>query len=1386
MSEHGVAVQLVCGGLAPALDNVDLVVSFGETSTAQDLVAAVIVGLGSDQATGDVTLSSERHGSIAPTTLLVDLQLMRGETLRVSTGSAPPARTPPGRRGHDLWLRDERGRHAGRLTPIPTVGQLTLCNGIVGADACGGDKANATADAVITRESDGSYSVRSTHDSIAVDGRRASGSMRLRAGQSLTFGGTSLWRVVDAPDGVAPNHAGQFPFLPGIPDPAQPPDTVRLTGPRLDVPEPLRPTFPWETTVPSVIIAAVFGFAFGHAHYALFGIFPLLIGVFTYLRRLRDRARATQARTELLSSRLDRLDEMVAQQRRAESDLRHANHPTLADLVERALTRSESLWNRAIDSATFLQLRVGSCNVKMRASLDAASLVAPDGEAPELDRTLETVPATIDLRSHSFGVIGEGPGFARLIADLCLQAAVLHSPKDLRVVVAASEHGNATLFNELLPLAWLPHVQQSGVPTRFCDEPVAVDLQLARTRQELAQLTAAGVPPGQLPHTLLLVHETCAPDPVLLHGVRTSYPDHVHVLWCGSDAKCVLPEVDAAATVTPSPVGLALHCDSELTEWDTADLDGGRPTVTMPPGWEDHDSLGIAARAMAPLYDPRDTVQREGLPETVDLVSLLRSARPHDDPAADRSLLITLGVGEDGPVTLDLVAEGPHCLIGGTTGSGKSELLQSMVASLVTKYRPEDVELFLFDFKGGATFSDGAALAHTKGSVTNLTEFEVERALRFLSAELHYRMDLFDELGRSLGRPIRDFEQYRAQAGAAPLARLVVLFDEFAALAGKFDSARETVAEIAQQGRSLGVHVVPSTQRPSTATLSADALANIGTRIALRTVSDAESDAILGSSDAARIPADVPGRGLVQMGPSPARAFQAPHASKQLDDLASPPVLLAPFRQPPRVPRRDRRNKGSGLSAYERVLRAVPSGGTAHDGGRLKPSFRPDPWGVASYVAAEDTAPSSGRLAIGVCDDIASRSRFSFDIDLTKGAALVAGGLGSGKTTALLAVVDQVHRFATTPVDVIGVDSASEALASAGPSFGWVVPGGSKALVTLLIAQLRTELDRRQRPGATAVPPTPTYLLIDDIQQVCDLFMHTLEDQQILSSLADVVRRGRRHGIYVISTAPTLQFGNAALRGVFGTRLQLRPTPDEEDAWPGGLALHPGIAWDMQRRQVKLFAPTAAGVADGRGVARRWYGELPDHLELADLPPTDNAVMIGMEEITREAVTATFERDEHLLVIGDDAEEVAAAVDVVASQLAALGTPIIDPSRTPARVAEYTAGTVFVIPDLRLLPEPVVVAIKNVMDREKVVVVAGFSPRLLLESREELAILRQVLTPLTFAQRALFLGATEFGRAKVSATLAFPMTDRHDLQGLRGRAMYVNGVRGRIVQVAGL
>lgn len=328
----------------------------------------------------------------------------------------------------------------------------------------------------------------------------------------------------------------------------------------------------------------------------------------------------------------------------------------------------------------------------------------------------------------------------------------------------------------------------------------------------------------------------------LLPHRRTSAPDAVCLLAGGTVPAGATPLIAVVERGTPPPA----RCHAVLTLTGVGrgllDHDGATREVAV-----EGVSTTHAVRLAQVLAERAERGRERAHGGDASLASLEAA---HPAPVSGR-LAAAIGWAADGPARLDLVQDGPHAIVTGMTGSGKSELLTSWVVGLSRRHTPQDVTFLLVDFKGGRTFDHLTVLPHVVGVVTDLDDDGAVRAVESLRAELTHRERVLAAHGA------RDI----AEAVGAELPRLVVVVDEYAALVAAHPELHELFADIAARGRALGLHLVLASQRVSGVFRDA-VLANAPLRVALRVTDATESRSILGAGDAAELPGGSEGIGL--------------------------------------------------------------------------------------------------------------------------------------------------------------------------------------------------------------------------------------------------------------------------------------------------------------------------------------------------------------------------------------------------------------------------------------------------------------------------------------------------------------------------------------------
>jgi S-DNA-T family DNA segregation ATPase FtsK/SpoIIIE len=513
------------------------------------------------------------------------------------------------------------------------------------------------------------------------------------------------------------------------------------------------------------------------------------------------------------------------------------------------------------------------------------------------------------------------------------------------------------------------------------------------------------------------------------------------------------------------------------------------PLVGVTSEWAEHLARLLAGAARLGRSAPTGNAEDARLPAVVPLTA---AHGLRDVPGAQAlatlwgsadSWAVPLGTGADGaPVRLDLVRDGPHLLVAGTTGSGKSELLQTLVLGLALTRSPADLALVLVDFKGGASLGACPGLPHVVGQVTDLEPGLAARALSGLRAELRRRERVLAAHG------VPDV----AALPPGVLPRLVVVIDEFRALADDLPEFLPALLRVAAQGRSLGVHLVLATQRPGGA-VGPDLRANVSARIALRVTDPLESRDVLDDPAAARIPVTAPGRAVMRLGSAPPVTLQCAHVTAPAE-AGLPLVRRAPAW--PAAPGSTPDRPSIGRPDPERpdperpdaaVLVVAAARRVADDLGHVPgaPPWLPQ---LPRRATVSDLAPATRRdrtgLVLALGDDPDRQRRTTVTWKPGDGHLAVVGRARSGRTTALVTLAVAALRQGWT-VRGIARDPRSLALLEHFPGYGGTVRPDDAGAVAGMLADAAVGTDTGTDTGTDAqTGPDRTLVLVDAAEDV--------------------------------------------------------------------------------------------------------------------------------------------------------------------------------------------------------------------------------------------------------------------------------------------------------------
>ncbi len=616
------------------------------------------------------------------------------------------------------------------------------------------------------------------------------------AGAVLTLDGEPLTEARPWPDGgVLKGGASVFTLrIPERPDAHLTPmgdgglaynRPPRLVGPartrRIEVPvEPTRPDH-HRLQLLSTMIFGVGGVVMAIVfHNALFLLMALLTPLSMLGQWWSDRRYGKKRHKQALKEYRQKkaaFAEELDQLKRLDQAERRAEFPDPAEVLLTATGPRRRLWERRIHDIDTLHLRVGLADQPANIELVVERGLGDRKDVPEVPMS-HAVPVTLALPQLGVvGVTGARPASRALARWLVAQAASLHSPRDLAIVVLSADQEAADSWSWV---RWLPHcaphdgedcVALVGGDQESAARRVAeIVNKINERRASKSDIGFSDAPQGYastLPYNILVV----------LDGARVlrGLPGMPQVLQLGPTAGVYAICVDDDQRLLPEECAAVAVCDFErpwLVRLRGGGLDLEQDVVgdQVTPAWCDR-----TARAIAAVRDVSREDSDSAIPSSARLLELLGMPDPRPEQiqafwARGRTTKVPIGLGADGPFSVDLRLDGPHGLVAGTTGAGKSELLQSLIASLAVANRPDEMTFVLIDYKGGSAFKDCAKLPHTVGMVSDLDGHLTERALESLAAELKRREHLL------LAADAKDIEDYNdlrdlAQASSAQAPR---------------------------------------------------------------------------------------------------------------------------------------------------------------------------------------------------------------------------------------------------------------------------------------------------------------------------------------------------------------------------------------------------------------------------------------------------------------------------------------------------------------------------------------------------------------------------------------------------------------------------------------
>ena len=834
------------------------------------------------------------------------------------------------------------------------------------------------------------------------------------------------------------------------------------------------------------------------------------------------------------AARIEKYNNYIANKRRDIEACRTEEQKTLEEIyipqqVEQTRfdSFSSDLFDRTKDDEDFLCVRLGSGDVEAKREINykkQEKLEIEDDlqELPEKlfneYKNVHGAPIVCDLKvANAIGVIGSETFRFEMMKNIVIDIAARQYFSDVSMFfVAEKEHSNKIHW-----LRMLPHAYNADICIRniICDDE------------------SKNIIFEYLYKELTVREQQKSFDKQLIVFLYDEYGFQSHPL-----SKFVDKASDIGVTFvffgkTKADVSIGCKFLIEEQEKQTALLvdtdDRATATAFSYPVITDAQAVSIVD-LLAPVYTEEISLEST-LTKNISMFELLNIIAVDDIDLKSRwaksqvykSMSAPIGVSKTGIVALDLhdKAHGPHGLVAGTTGSGKSEILQTYILAMTTLFHPYEVGFVIIDFKGGGMVNQFRELPHLLGAITNIDGKAINRSLKSIKAELQKRQRLFADA--DVNHIDKYIKKYKAGEVSTPLPHLIIIVDEFAELKAEQPEFMKELISAARIGRSLGVHLILATQKPS-GQVNEQIWSNSRFKLCLKVQSQEDSNEVLKSPLAAEI--KEPGRAYLQVGNNEIfELFQSAYsgASEKADDSNIKEFTIYNLntsgRRVPVFQQKKQKNGENSSTQLDSIVKYVADYCHAINLPKLPDICLPALESVIEYngISHEDFA-----VPIGIYDDPDNQLQDTYELNVFSENTMIVGSSMTGKTNLLQLIIRGIaNKYTPKEVTIYIVDFASmvlknfEKLAHVG---GVVVPNDDEKLKNLFKLLNEEIVSRKEKLLTAGVSNFIAYkeagysdlsqivLLVDNLTSLKELYFN--EEDLLLP----ICRDGLSVGISVI------------------------------------------------------------------------------------------------------------------------------------------------------------------------------------------------------------------------------------------------------------------------------
>lgn len=879
----------------------------------------------------------------------------------------------------------------------------------------------------------------------------------------------------------------------------------------------------------------------------------IVTGVMAFISGKKEYREKTAERIESYNNYIERKRDDISELRNQEQEQLSELYVSQPEEIERFEQFSPSLFDRRKEDDDFLCVRLGTGQVKAKREINYKKkekleiedeLQVMPAQVCESFRYINNAPIVCPLRdTNAIGIVGREAFRYDFLKNIVVDIAARHYESDVKMAFVAEPENKERVY----PFRFLPQVQCEAIGSRLIvtngDSKNTVFEFLYKELTQRKQNKYVGE------RIVVFLYD------------EFGFQNHPLSKFVDEAAKLGITFLFFAENTTQIPMGCSYIVD--IKDAQNAVListkDKNDATEFEYPRISEQEVQDIID-IMAPVYT--EELSLEGsLTKSYSMFEMLNIIAVDDLDIESRwastnvtkSMAAPLGISKSNMIYLDLhdKAHGPHGLVAGTTGSGKSEILQTYILAMATLYHPYEVGFVIIDFKGGGMVNQFRKLPHLVGAITNIDGKEINRSLKSIKAELQKRQRLFAEA--DVNHIDKYIGKYKKGEVSIPLPHLIIIVDEFAELKAEQPEFMKELISAARIGRSLGVHLILATQKPS-GQVNEQIWSNSRFKLCLKVQTPEDSNEMLKSPLAAEI--KEPGRAYLQVGNNEIfELFQSAYsgAPERTDGANVKAFSIFSLdesgkRTPVYVQKKSKASSDS-TTQLDAIVHYVESYCQSSNIAKLPDICLPSLPSVIKLPPLKKSDSLQTAVDFGMFDDPDNQLQGTYKLDLSLGNVVIIGSSQTGKTNALQTIIRGIaEQYSPKEVTMYVIDFNSmilknfEKMVHVG---GVVTSSEDEALKNLFKLLLAEIVSRKEKLMTAGVSSFNSYreagktdlphivLAIDNLTALRELY---LQDNDVLQ---EICKDGPAVGIAVVAAnAQTTGLGYRYL-SYFPTRIGL-------------------------------------------------------------------------------------------------------------------------------------------------------------------------------------------------------------------------------------------------------